>query len=95
MSMITRSRMTTTRATGMAGRIRMVAMGTARMNMDSSIIMTATIRNDKTTTTCGDLTHRIAGVAVVRFKHFLGSTTEHACGRGRSTVQGGKICYLT
>lgn len=42
----------------MKGKVRMVATGTATMGMESSSIMMVTIRNDKTTTTCGDLSHR-------------------------------------
>lgn len=83
-SMRTRSRMTTSR--GMADMTRMVAMGTATMHTGSSSIMTATIRNDKTTTTCGDWTHRIAiAWAVLRYTHDLGSLSMCAAG-DRSAV---------
>lgn len=60
-SMRTRSRMITSRdvvTATMKGKVRMVATGTATTGMESSSIMMVTIRNDKTTTTCGDLSHR-------------------------------------
>lgn len=97
MSMTIRSRTTTSKEGDMAGIMNMammVAMGTARMHMGSSNIMTATIHNEKTMTkiACGDLTHRITKAwAVVRFTHGQG-LMEVQRRRGKVLLSQHNIC---